>query len=205
MHHAENGTGNESPAIHLKEAARWHEHPRHRSGADCPWRRSLCGCGEEDPHEVDSLGDSALHRASCPGQAAALLASGADINAIGARGDSPVIRHARHEQIDLVSLLVHAGADLSMGNRDGFRPIRHAARAVLWRSRKAMLTTLLRAGPTRAWSTTADGRCWRRRTPRSSEGYGPTLPRWNTQKKCWRTSRYLWVAKTPSAPRLLGS
>ena len=76
-----------------------------------------------------------MHVASARGDIEAarlLLAAGADPNAVGERGCTPLHEALEHKHLQVARMLIAAGASMDTTNRDGVTP-RDLAKAVcLW-------------------------------------------------------------------------
>ena len=78
------------------------------------------------PHEVTAADATPLHRAAALGAAevvSALVAGGADVDAVDADGRRPLHHAASSSSVDLVQTLIRAGADLDAADESGVTPL----------------------------------------------------------------------------------
>ncbi|MBR5346240.1 MAG: ankyrin repeat domain-containing protein, partial [Deltaproteobacteria bacterium] len=87
-----------------------------------------------DPKAQRSNGDTALMLASehnpHSGTVRALLAAGSEVDARNDEGRTPLMRAAAYNNLDVVHMLLDAGADKSLEDNDGHNALWHAQESV---------------------------------------------------------------------------
>ncbi len=91
---------------------------------------------EGDPSPQTENGLTPLHLAAEPGMVEALVAAGAEIDARNDLGRTPLHQAAGYRDANVVEALLDAGADPTLEDREGIRPVDLAERSsrIAWDS-----------------------------------------------------------------------
>ena len=101
----------------------------------------LCSCSERDPG-----GELVNASGLTTNEVMAVLSSGADVNRRSTRfsGYTPLIVAIRNNKMDIIDVLIRAGADVNLKDSEGRTPLMHAL--MDWEPKISLVTILIANG-----------------------------------------------------------